>query len=531
MRRCDILSQDRPRRGAALLPALAVGLVLLVASGCNQDDPLATDSTPAVTLPDSAASADTGVVVVTDSTGDAADGVDPSLPAVTTSTTIYPGQDIQAAVNSNPGGTSFTLKAGVHRLQSITPKAGDKFVGEAGTILNGARRLTTFTRQGMYWIATGQTQQSPVLAAASADCLPDYPRCAYPEQLFINNVLLKHVSSLAAVGPGEWYFDYAADKIYFADDPTGKTVETSVSSYAIRGGGANVTVTALTIEKYASAPGRGAIDAAGQSGWVVTNNEIRWNHGRNISTASGMQISGNYVHHAGNLGIAGGGRNLLVVNNEIAYNNTAAFSPARWEAGATKFAGTDGLIVRGNFIHHNHGSGLWSDVNAINTLYENNRVEDNDWRGLLYEISYKATIRNNTFRRNGFALPLTHAFSVDGAAIVISNSRDVEIYGNTIENNKNGIGLIQTNRGSGTYGAHLVANAYVHDNTLVQPTGRAAGAVQNVGTNAVFTSQNNKFVHNSYDLGTSTKYFTWMNSDRTTPEWKGYGLDVTGIYK
>jgi parallel beta-helix repeat protein len=220
-----------------------------------------------------------------------------------------------------------------------------------------------------------------------------------------------------------------------------------------------------------------------------------------------------------------------VENNEIAYNNTAGFSPARWEAGATKFAATDGLIVRGNFIHHNHGSGLWSDVNAINTLYENNRVEDNDWRGLLYEISYKGIIRNNSFRRNGFVLPLTYAFSVDGAAIVISNSRDVEIYGNTIENNKNGIGFIQTNRGTGPYGAHLVYNVYVHDNSIVQPTGRAAGAVQNVGTNAVFTSQNNRFVHGTYDLGTAAKYFTWMNADRTTTEWKGYGLDMTGTFK
>jgi hypothetical protein len=55
--------------------------------------------------------------------------------------------------------------------------------------------------------------------------------------------------------------------------------------------------------------------------------------------------------------------------------------------------------------------------------------------------------------------------------------------------------------------------------------------VQNVGTNAVFTSQNNRFVHGTYDLGTAAKYFTWMNADRTTTEWKGYGLDMTGTFK
>ena len=66
--------------------------------------------------------------------------------------------------------------------------------------------------------------------------------------------MLKHVGSLSGVGPGRWYFDYGADKIYFADDPTGKTVETSVSAFAFRGGGNTVTISGLIIEKYASPP-------------------------------------------------------------------------------------------------------------------------------------------------------------------------------------------------------------------------------------------------------------------------------------
>jgi hypothetical protein len=66
---------------------------------------------------------------------------------------------------------------------------------------------------------------------------------------------------------------------------------------------------------------------------------------------------------------------------------------------------------------------------------------------------------------------------------------------------------------------------------VVQSTGRAAGVTQNIGSNAVFTSQNNKFTGNIYDLGTSARYFRWMNSDRTTPDWKGYGLDVNGTFK
>jgi parallel beta-helix repeat protein len=242
-----------------------------------------------------------------------------------------------------------------------------------------------------------------------------------------------------------------------------------------------------------------------------------------------MQVLGNYVHHQGQLGIAGGGNYLLVQNNEIAYNNTAGFTTG-WEAGGSKFVYTDGLVVRGNFSHHNHGAGIHADIDNINALIETNRVEDNDWRGIFYEISYKAVIRNNIARRNGFKLP-TLAGPVDGAGILISNSRDVEIYGNTLENNRTGIGAYESDRGSGAYGKHDLVNLYVHDNSVVQTTGRAAGVTQNVGSNAVFTSQNNRFAHNSYDLGSATRFYRWMNSDRTTSEWKGYGLDVTGSFK
>jgi len=520
------LSRIRAARPGAA--AATVGLALLVSLGACRDDqfePSADADSVTDALPNSAP-ADSDTVVVADTTGD---GVDPAMVTANTGTTIYPGQNIQAKVSNYPGGTRFLLKAGVHRNQKITPKAGDIFVGEAGTILSGARRLTTFTRQGGYWVATGQTQQGQRLGR---NCEPNRPRCTYPEQLFINDVLLQHVGSLAAVGPGKWYFDYAADKIYFADDPTGKKVETSVTDRAFDGVASNVTIRGLTIEKYANPAGRGVIGyVSAGSGWLVENNTIRWNAGAGIKTGPGMQALNNNVHHQGQMGISGSGDNVLVAGNEIAYNNTAGFSMG-WEAGATKFTRTKGLIVRNNYSHHNHGPGLWTDIDNINTLYEGNRVEDNDWRGIFHEISYAAIIRNNICRRNGFGLPANRPISlVDGAGILISNSPNVQVYGNTVDRNKNGIAAIESDRGSGSQGVYDVVNLYVHDNTVIQPSGRAAGAVQNVGSNAVYTSRNNRFAANTYDLGSSARQFRWMNNDRTRVEWRGYGMDVNGTFQ
>ncbi len=83
--------------------------------------------------------------------------------------------------------------------------------------------------------------------------------------------------------------------------------------------------------------------------------------------------------------------------------------------------------MRGNYAHDNWGSGLHTDIDNVNTLYENNRSENNAQIGIFHEIGYKAIIRNNVTRGNGYA-----SGWVAGAGIFVNSSQDVEIYGNTV---------------------------------------------------------------------------------------------------
>jgi parallel beta-helix repeat protein len=433
---------------------------------------------------------------------------------------IYPGDDIQARVTAAPAGTAFTLKAGIHRLHSIQPKDGNSFTGEAGTVLSGARLLTTFTRSDRYWVAHGQTQQGQ----RHGNCQPGYPRCSFPEQLFIDDVPLRTVGSLGEVTAGAWYFDYDKDQIFFADDPAGHRVETSVTTTAFANSANNVTITGLVVEKYANLAQNGAITSENRSGWVITKTEARWNHGVGIRIGSGSKVTGSFIHHNGETGLIGAGTDLLVENNEISFNNTAHFDPS-WEGGGTKFILTDRLIVRGNFVHHNGGPGLWTDLDNINTLYENNTCEDNERMGIIHEISYAAVIRNNIVRRNGFG------FSdwAWGAGILIAASPNVEVYGNTVEGNADGIAAVQQNRGSGAHGVHQVSNLWVHDN-VIGMTGGWTGLVQDVDDTSYFTSRNNRFERNRYQLGSGAVFFTWMNGDRSESEWRSYGQDGSGTF-
>lgn len=454
----------------------------------------------------------------------------PGSACLGSATVICPGESIADKVRRAPEGTAFLLKAGVHRLQQFSPKTNQRFTGEPGAVLSGARLLTDWIQEGNLWVHAGETEEGEVRLAES--CEEEHPLCALPEDLFVDDSLLARVGSVAEVRPGTWYFDYAGDRVYIADPPAGRRIELGVLPWAIFSDATGVIIEHLTIEKYASPAQRGAIGSSGAGeGWVVRDNEVRWNHGMGIRVANGMQVSGNFIHHQGQLGLGGQGSGIVVEDNEIAFNNTAGFGPGRGgEAGATKFVATDDLVVRGNFSHHNHGPGLWTDIDNYGTLYEGNVVEDNDWRGIFHEIGYAAVIRNNIVRRNGFHFPaLAGAF--EGAGILVSNSRDVEIVGNQVLDNRNGIMAREDARGAGNRGPYDVVNLTVHGNIVQQKdSGRAAGVTNtDPGTDPYTPQANNRWFDNTYIVGPETRWRWAPNVDVPWAAWQAAGQDSSSI--
>ena len=134
--------------------------------------------------------------------------------------------------------------------------------------------------------------------------------------MFVDNTPLKPVDALSKVVPGTFYFDYAADKIYIADNPAGHTIEAGKLAYAFHGNAQNVTVQNLVIEKYDPPIQDGAIQ--GGQGWTIQDNEVRLNYAVGITGRDGSKIIGNYVHDNGQMGLGGSGDNILVQGNEIA---------------------------------------------------------------------------------------------------------------------------------------------------------------------------------------------------------------------
>jgi len=219
------------------------------------------------------------------------------------------------------------------------------------------------------------------------------------------------------------------------------------------------------------------------------------------------------------VGLGGGkGSNILVEGNEIAYNGYAGYHPG-WEAGGAKFSFTDKLVVRDNYSHDNEGPGLWTDIENKNTLFERNRVVGNKGSGgIMHEISYAAVIRYNTVENDGM-----NPFG-PGTGILVAESSDVEVYGNTVTNCKSGIVGRQLVRRDAQqmYGQTFnLKNLSVHDNVITQNQGIAAGIVQRgrIGTE-VFTRWHNRFQNNTFKLADPDgRYFLWQGNHLTLREW------------
>ena len=436
---------------------------------------------------------------------------------------MAPGSSLQAAIDAYPEGTTFCLRAGAHRLTApVVVKSSDRILGEPGAVVNGSRLLTSFTQDGPYWVAGGQTQQ----AQPNGTCDGTYTGCQYPEGVYLDNQSLWQVTSRAELAPGRFYFDYANDRIYLADNPANRTVEASVAPGAFLGHGVyqrNVTVQGLVIEKFANSS-----LAAVHTGeaWAVDFNEIRLNHGRGVFANTGAVLRRNAIHHNGQYGLTSSASGVLIEANTIAYNNTDGFNP-NWDAGGTKFLNTTGLVVRNNHVFSNTGPGLATDGNNRGTVYEGNIIWNNTGAGIIHEISYDAVIRNNRLENNATR---TAGRSVWwGADIMVNSSSDVDIVGNVIRSRNNAVGLVDVaGRGAGALGTYETRNAFVHGNDITL----FSGSIGLVGSSDATYSKNNRFDYNTYRLpDPAGRYFEWRNTYLlTASEWQGHGQELNGWF-
>lgn len=478
----------------------------------------------------------------------------------TGSTPIETTDTPQTIIDAHSAGTVYCFQEGTHRITTpIAPKLGDTIRGElAGdqvtklAILSGARNLTastwTQTTCGAYtcWSVPGQTQEnSDQSLDADFYCVPGYERCIKPEDLFFDGTTLKrHAVAVTGVTTGYWFFNYTTHLIYVGDNPSGHTVETSVTARLFTQSSVdNVTVSDLIVEKFAGLVNYGCVNlgyaASGGTGWLATRLEVRHCHGAGIHNEPFTTARNNYVHHNGQYGFHGAGSTILVEDNEVAFNNvrpqfTGAASSVRantwgfdgyWGAGGSKWDTTDGLIVRHNLSYENDGPGFWTDFENINTLYTLNTLLNNMRGGIFHEISRRAEISYNTATGNGAG----HDYNgfTDGAGIQVTDSEHVWVHHNTLSNNWNEITALDDDRSGYIATLDMIVEFNQVSNTNVTSGNGRSGWKDNFGVGTIYNHSSNIWRSNTYALS-QTNAFICQAGDCSFATWQGTDVQDGG---
>lgn len=447
---------------------------------------------------------------------------------------------IRNAIAAAPVNSSFVFGAGVYRNVTVSPRTGDTYQGEVGTIFNGGRVLTGWTREGAYWYVGGQTQEGRTVNPSGYEpCRTGFPRCNRPELLFVNGAPLLHVDNLQALSAGKWYFDYVADRIYIGQDPTAALIETAVTTYAFSSvGSSNFTIRNFEIIYYAVPLQNGAIQISNASGVTIDNVTLRWNtNGINLSTASNSRVINSRLNDNAIKGVGMGGSpsvlgtGLIFQTNELARNNWGGAN-TYWDA-VSKFAFTDGMIIEGNYVHDNYyGKGIWVDIDNFNVLIRDNIVYRNASNGVYIEISGSGVVENNWSGYNGHIDDSTN--NTYHAQIYISNTPNVTVRNNiaVVGDAGNGIAAQQTDRGSSNrFGVYRTDNLLVEDNQIVF-TNAASG---NAGLEAywqipqAYAPGNNRYIGNTYYVPVANTHPRFYWSSRVNfADWQKFNQDVNG---
>jgi parallel beta-helix repeat protein len=262
----------------------------------------------------------------------------------------------------------------------------------------------------------------------------------------------------------------------------GRTLKTAFSGQA-----RNVTLDSITVQEYNSGWQGGAIHPDARArGWVVRNVSAVRNYWAGLMAADGMKVLGGHYNDNDQLGISGNAATGIVLDGldsdpatfdgpEMARNRTL-HADCGYEAGGMKWD-MGQVTVRNTHVHDNGCKGLWADGNAHDALIEHNLIEDNNDEGILYEISQDAVIRNNTIHGNGFKGSGWYW----AGGITVTASFNVEVHGNRLSDNYNGITGVQQDRPDGTPPAHMLDKFQVHGNVICATRSHPTGVVADNG--------------------------------------------------
>jgi parallel beta-helix repeat protein len=173
-----------------------------------------------------------------------------------------------------------------------------------------------------------------------------------------------------------------------------------------------------------------------------------------------------------------GAYNITIDGNEYHHNLNYAVDP---------HSGTHDMNITNNWVHHN-SIGIICSLNCSNILVEGNKVEDNIRAGIFFSRNMTDSIARNNQIYNATS------------GIIVSESRDNQVYDNTIEA-ATSEGILLFNPSELDDGGFTEDNS-VYNNTILSSA---------TGINAI-RSYNNILEKNTFSNIASSEYLLSRNS-------------------
>jgi parallel beta-helix repeat protein len=514
---------------------LAVGLVLLL-FGCRPGGGTGSAGIP-VPVPDGPYSAAAGTEVGTTSYEVPSGALIVSVRGDdrAAGTVEAPLRTLTQAIARAQSGATIVLRKGTYHESVVIPDNKRLTIQSwpnEQVWIDGSEMVRDWVQQGSVWVHDGWTAEfdtSPTYTKGAPDSTEpgwsfvnaSYPLAAYPDQVWVSGTPQRQVASLGQVGPGTFFHDRGADRLYLGTSPVDEAVFASTLQIGLRVRSAGTVIRGIGIGRFApSVPDLATVRIEAPNVTfehvAVTDNSVT---GIGIFS-SGARLRNVLAARNGMLGITGSMSDDLLLERVVADgNNRERFNHAPI-AGGVKIHKSRGVTVRNSRFTNNYASGLWFDQSNYDMKVVNNEVSGNDHHGVFLEISAKGIVANNLITDN------------EDWGLLVSNTSDVQVWNNTFLNNSDAIWVIQDSRRPDNFPGNdpryypdptmtwLIGPALIANNVIANSGGYAAMVNIQDTTGQRSAEQigvtTNSNVYNSSANQPAKRLVSWARSGTTT---------------
>lgn len=362
-------------------------------------------------------------------------------------TLAAPYKTITKAIGAASAGQTIVLRAGTyHESITLNKQLTIQPYNNEVVWLDGSSVVSGWVADGARWRVdnwTAEFDASPTYTRGAADSTEefwgfvnkDYPMAAHPDQVWIDNQAQAQVGSLAQLGAGKFYVDYAANRLYLGSNPAGRTVRASDLSKAISVRADGSVLQGFGVSRFApSVPDMGAVTMEKANG-RVSGMAFVDNATTGLSLlSSGLTVTGITAARNGMLGVHANYADKLSTSGVSALGNNVEHFNSSPVSGGFKITRTRGITVVGGQFRDNDGPGLWLDESTYNSSITGNKLINNSSHGVSVELSSTSNLVNNLFVGNG------------GFGMKINDTSQVRVWNNTLINNNRPINIVQDAR-------------------------------------------------------------------------------------